>query len=135
MDEDIARVLDRIKSVREDFSTMATKGYVDGEYVATALSAAKLVVDGMVFHIQRYYDQREEGLRICREREYGKIGKTGYRNLFKRAFATVSNVLDTKATFMKKERNKRMKTLHDALDKLRMYCHLASLTDGGSEPH
>ncbi|KAM0346413.1 hypothetical protein ACHAPU_005477 [Fusarium lateritium] len=91
---------------REDFSTIATEGFIDGEYVATALSAAEVVVDGMVFHIQRYYDQREEGLRICRERDYGKIGKTGYRNLFKRDFATLSSTIDTQAAFMKKERNK-----------------------------
>ncbi|KAF4997804.1 hypothetical protein FGRMN_3598 [Fusarium graminum] len=135
MDQDITRVVDGIKSVREDFTSMAAKGFVDGEYVATALSAAELVVDGMVHHVQRHYDQRQEGLRTCREREYAKIGKTGYRNLLKRAFATVSNAIDTKAAVMKKERNKRMDILHDALEKLHMHSHLMHLTDGGREPH
>jgi hypothetical protein len=135
MDVHIKQVVDKIKEVREEFSVMAAKGLIDSDYVDTVLHTAEVVVDNMILNIKRHYHQREEGLRTRREREYAAIRRTGCFNRIKRAFVTMTYSIDTHALIMKMEENKRTGILLDAFKKLRLHSHIATLTDGGSEPH
>ncbi|KAF5659092.1 hypothetical protein FHETE_9587 [Fusarium heterosporum] len=97
---------------------MATTKFIGGEYVATALSAAELVVDGMVHHVQRHYDQRQEGLRTCREREYAKIRKTGYRNLLKRKDKLYQNEKTSAPWQLRVRTSKMVRTLQPPVEEV-----------------
>ncbi|KAH7235666.1 hypothetical protein BKA59DRAFT_559041 [Fusarium tricinctum] len=135
MDDYIQQVVDKMKEVREEFSVMAAKGLIDSDYVASVLHAVQAVVDAMILNIKRHYHQREEGLRTRREREYAAISRTGCFNRIKRTFVTISYSMDIHALIMKMEEEKRTNILLDAFKKLRLHSQIATLTDGGSEPH
>ncbi|KAH6957086.1 hypothetical protein HG530_002630 [Fusarium avenaceum] len=135
MDVYIEKVVDKMKEVREEFSVTAAKGLTDSDHVCTVIQAAQVVVDAMVLSVRRHYHQREEGLRTRREREYAAISRAGCFSRIKRTFVTISYSMDIHALIMKMEEEKRTTILLDAFKKLRLHSQIATLTDGGSEPH
>ncbi|KAF5988620.1 hypothetical protein FCOIX_378 [Fusarium coicis] len=134
LERDVQKVIAKIKESRERFGEMGRNKTLSNRQVRTTLEIASQIVDSMNIIIKRYYFEREEGLKIKKQREHAAITDVGMSRLFKHAEIALRYHLDFQekwSTFMTARSSRKMQ---DALDKLRRYSFEALSISNGNEP-
>ncbi|KAF4450081.1 hypothetical protein F53441_6725 [Fusarium austroafricanum] len=135
MDESIDFVIQQMKDAREEFRIQGAKSLLNTDQVCNTIEMAKIIVEAINMSVQRYYDAREEGLRVRCQREYAAVTKTGLTKHWKRAVITFRYCMDARSKLYSIKRYKRIHDLEDALDKLKKYSQEALFVSAGNEPN
>ncbi|PNP75219.1 hypothetical protein FNYG_11362 [Fusarium nygamai] len=134
MERDVREVVAKIKESRERFGEMGRNKTLSNRQVRTTLEIANQIVDSMNIVVKRYYFERQEGLKVKKQREYAAIKDAGMSKPFKHAAIALKYHLDLQEKWFIFKVARSGRELEDALDKLRRYSAEALSISNGNEP-
>ncbi|KAF5719721.1 hypothetical protein FMUND_4497 [Fusarium mundagurra] len=134
MERDVKKVIAKIKESRERFGEMGRNKTLSNRQVRSTLDIANQIVESMNVIIKRYYLDREEGLKVKRQREYAAIQNSGMSKPFKHAAIALKYHLDLQEKWFTFKVAQSGRELEDALEKLRRYSTEALSISNGNEP-
>ncbi|KAF5576909.1 hypothetical protein FPANT_10690 [Fusarium pseudoanthophilum] len=102
--------------------------------VRTTLEVANQIVESMNIIVKRYYFEREEGLKIKKQREHAAIKDVGMSKALKHAEIALKYHLDLQEWWFNFRMARSGCKMQDALDKLRRYSFEALSISNGNEP-
>ncbi|KAK2929609.1 hypothetical protein FoTM2_009949 [Fusarium oxysporum f. sp. vasinfectum] len=120
MERDVEEIVAKMKESRELRSTIATATYI---------------VESMNVIVKRYYFDREEGLRVKKQREYAAIQDAGISKPFKHAAIALRYNMDLREKWFAFKVAQRGRQMEDGLEKLKRYSAEALFVSNGNEPH
>ncbi|CEI60467.1 hypothetical protein FVEN_g6598 [Fusarium venenatum] len=129
------KILTNIKVKREDFRTMEAKDIQQRTKDLDETSRkSKVAVEKMSDAITLFYDDRVENLYQKRKAAYDSLeGQEDYK--LKHFLVTLRYSVGLRVWWMNQRKYAKIQELQDAVDKLKMSCFMARLTDGGKEPN
>ncbi|RBR11385.1 hypothetical protein FVER53590_02370 [Fusarium verticillioides] len=134
LERDVKKVIAKIKESRERFGEMGRDKTLSNRQVRTTLEIANQIVDSMNTIVKRYDFEREEGLKIKKQREYAAIKDAGMSKLFKHAEIALKYHLDLQERWFIFKMARSGRQMQDALEKLRRYSFEALSISNGNEP-
>ncbi|KAF5648324.1 hypothetical protein F52700_1016 [Fusarium sp. NRRL 52700] len=135
MERDVKEVIAKLKESRERFGEMGRDKTLSHGQVRSTILIATYIVDSMNVIVKRYYFEREEGLRVKRQREYAAIKDVGMSKAFKHAAIALRYKLDLREKWFAFKVAQRGREMEDGLDKLKRYSAEALSISNGNEPH
>ncbi|KAF5024216.1 hypothetical protein F66182_3730 [Fusarium sp. NRRL 66182] len=130
LDKSIDKVVLGLASVRQEMIAMATKDLINEDQLTTVLDKARSLILSTTFVVNRFYHDKEEGLRTSREREYAALGESNCTSRIKRALITARHNLEVKVALMERSKNSRINKLDEALEKIEKDTLLSLVNDG-----
>ncbi|EKJ70267.1 hypothetical protein NXS19_004985 [Fusarium pseudograminearum] len=131
------KILTNIKCKREEFGVMDAKDIRSStEVLDETQRKSRVAVEKMTDAITLYYDDHERYLRQRRQQAYDALAELeGHEYKLKHFLVTVRYGVGPRVWLMNQRKDAKIQQLQDAVDKLRMSCFMARLTDGGREPN
>ncbi|EEU47233.1 uncharacterized protein NECHADRAFT_77476 [Fusarium vanettenii 77-13-4] len=137
LDDSIMKIITLLAQVRKEMTILASEGPLGTDALGDLVEEARLMVHGAVFVINRFYHDREEGLRTARQREYALLRQQGYGCILYRvhhALITIRRDFQFHYQQFIASRDSRISKLHDALHKVEVQ-KLALIAQGGTTPY
>ncbi|KAF4500549.1 hypothetical protein FAGAP_3243 [Fusarium agapanthi] len=134
MERDVDEIVAKMKESRERFSEMGRDKTLSHSQVQSTLLVANYIVESMSVIVKRYYIDREEGLRVRKQREHAAIRDAGMAKLFKHVTITIKYNMDLREKWFAFKVAQRNRQMYDGLDKLKRYSVEALSISNGNEP-
>ncbi|KAF5571899.1 hypothetical protein FPHYL_42 [Fusarium phyllophilum] len=134
LERDVEEIVTKMKESRERFVEMGRDKTLSHGQVQSTLDIANQIVESMNVIVKRYYLDREEGLRVKRQREYVAIRDAGISKPLKHAAIALKYHLDLQEKWFTFKVARRGRKMQDALDKLSRYSFEALSISNGNEP-
>ncbi|KAI1037916.1 hypothetical protein LB505_001547 [Fusarium chuoi] len=134
MEKAVKEVIAKIKESRERFGEMGRDKTLSLGQVQSTIDIATYIVESMNHIVKRYYNEREEGLSVMKQREYAAIKDAGMSKPFKHAAIALKYHLDLQEKWFTFQVARRAREMEDGLEKLKRYSTEALLISNGNEP-
>ncbi|KAF4418438.1 hypothetical protein FACUT_11833 [Fusarium acutatum] len=135
LERDVDQIVTKMKESRERFGEMGRDKTLSHGQVRSTLAVAAYIVESMNVIVKRYYLDREEGLRVKKQREYAAIQDAGMSKPFKHVTIALKYNLDLQEKWFAFKVARRGRQMEDGLDKLKRYSVEALSISNGNEPH
>ncbi|CVK99682.1 hypothetical protein FPRO06_08143 [Fusarium proliferatum] len=134
MEKAVKEVVAKMKESRERLGEMGRDKTLSQGQVQSTIDIATNIVESMNHIVKRYYNEREEGLSVMKQREYAAIKDAGMSKPFKHAAIALKYHLDLQEKWFTFQVARRGREMEDGLDKLKRYSQEALLISNGNEP-
>ncbi|EXK98345.1 hypothetical protein FOQG_01281 [Fusarium oxysporum f. sp. raphani 54005] len=135
MERDVEEIVAKMKESRERFGVMGRDRILNHGQVRSTIATATYIVESMNVIVKRYYFDREEGLRVKKQREYAAIQDAGISKPFKHAAIALRYNMDLREKWFAFKVAQRGRQMEDGLEKLKRYSAEALFVSNGNEPH